>query len=137
MAEAFFRRALEKGAENDQWAYNLAEICFFRGATDEAIGYYKEASRLAPGWSDPEYKLGLAFLKKGDGLRAKDHFEKFLRLEPKTARSALAKKELADLIKKLRMNTTHMRANQNGKENTDFGSAYMRNGTFLPIWQCR
>jgi tetratricopeptide (TPR) repeat protein len=101
MAEASFRRALEKGAENDQWAYNLAEICFFRGATDEAIGYYKEASRLAPGWSDPEYKLGLAFLKKGDGLGAKDHFEKFLRLEPKTARSALVKRELADLIKKL------------------------------------
>jgi hypothetical protein len=58
------------------------------------------ASRIAPGWSDPEYKLGLAFMKKGDRLKAKEHFEKFLSLEPKTERSALVKKALEDLEKK-------------------------------------
>jgi tetratricopeptide (TPR) repeat protein len=96
-AEEFFRRALGKGAENEQWAFNTAEIRFSRGATDDAIAYYRKASELAPGWSDPEYKLGLAFLKKGDQPSARGHFEKFLRLEPGTARSAEVKKTLADI----------------------------------------
>ncbi len=96
-AEESFRLALEKGAENEQWAFNIAEICFARGAMDDAVVFYQKAAGFAPSWSDPEYKLGLAYLNKGNRPRARGHFEKFLRLEPDSARSAEVKKILKDL----------------------------------------
>lgn len=97
--KAFYKHALETMAENELWAFNLAEICFSQGATDEAITYYEKASRLAPGWSDSFIKLGNAYLNKADYKKAKKAYQRFLKLEPNSLRAADVKKILEDLDK--------------------------------------
>jgi lipopolysaccharide biosynthesis regulator YciM len=99
-ARAFFRRALETKEGDELWAFNWGEICFAQGVIDEAIEAYGIAIRLAPSWSDPEYKIALAYLNKKDREKAVAHFSRFLVLEPGTLRSAEVRKALAAMDRK-------------------------------------
>jgi tetratricopeptide (TPR) repeat protein len=99
-ARAFFRRALETKEGDELWAFNWGEICFALGVMDEAIEAYGIAIRLAPGWSDPEYKIALTYLNKKDKEKALAHFSRFLVLEPRTSRSGEVRKALAEMDRK-------------------------------------
>lgn len=98
-AEGFFKRSIDLFPEDEVVAYNLGEICFSRQRIDEAIRYYSLAAKASPDWSDPYYKLGNACLNKADYKKAKEAFQKFLKLEPAGARAADVKKILKDIEK--------------------------------------
>ena len=46
--------------------YNLGEVKFAKGETDEAAKWYQKAADLDPTWGKPIFKLGLVQLNKGD-----------------------------------------------------------------------
>jgi lipoprotein NlpI len=46
------------------------------------------ASKIKPDWPDPYYKLGLLYINKADTVKAVEYFDKFLKLEQNTERSA-------------------------------------------------
>lgn len=63
-------------------AYNVAEILFVGGMTDEAIEYYSLAAALKPEMAIYYSKLGYAYLNKGEFKPAVENFEKFIKLAP-------------------------------------------------------
>ena len=46
--------------------YNLGEVKFAKGQTDEAAKWYQKAVDLDPSWGKPLFKLALVALNKGD-----------------------------------------------------------------------
>lgn len=79
-------------------AYNVAEILFNGGKTDEAIEYYSLAVKLKPEMAIYYSKLGYAYLNKGDLKGAVSYFEKFVKLAPDDPQTPA----LLDLIKDLK-----------------------------------
>ncbi len=100
-AKLHYKRAAELSNLNELWPFNLAEICFSEGETDEAILFYEKAAQIAPTWSDPEYKMGLACIQKGQWQKAKEHLERFLVLEPYSQNSTVARRMLNELKAKI------------------------------------
>ena len=46
--------------------YNLGEVKFAKGQTDEAAKWYQKAVDMDATWGKPLFKLGLVALNKGD-----------------------------------------------------------------------
>lgn len=99
-SEAYFRKAVEASKLNAIWAYNLAELVNARGAVKEAIESYAMAIQIDPGWGDPLFKLGLAYIKAGDKAKAVESFRAFLKLESRSSRAREVRNILKDLEKK-------------------------------------
>ncbi len=99
-AREFYKQAFALAPEEELLAYNIGEIYFNERNAGGSIPYYLEACRIAPAWSDPLFKLGTAYLNVGDFGKAREAFARFLATEPKTKRSADARKILQDLEKK-------------------------------------
>jgi tetratricopeptide (TPR) repeat protein len=78
---AYFRQALEISPTNEKVAYNIAEIFFAAQKIDEAIPYYRLAMDIRKDWPKPYYKLGLAYLNKGDYPKALECLRKFVALD--------------------------------------------------------
>jgi len=96
----FYKRAFALAPGDEVLAYNIGEIQFDAGNAGAALPYYLEARRIAPSWSDPAYKLGLAYVNVREIDKARDTFAAFLALEPRTARAAQVRALLKDLDKK-------------------------------------
>ncbi len=79
-------------------AFNVAEIMFNAGKTEEAIKLYTIASNLKPDFPMYYSKLGYAYLNKGDIPNAVKFFEKFLKLAPNDPQAASVK----DLVTSLK-----------------------------------
>lgn len=79
-------------------AYNVAEILFNGGKTDEAIEYYALAAKLKPDMAVYYSKLGYAYLNKGEIEPAVSNFEKFVKMAPNDPQTPA----LQDLIKELK-----------------------------------
>lgn len=99
-ALAFYKRAFELAPEDELLAYNIGEIHFNGGNAGAALPFYLEACRIAPSWSDPLYRIGLAYVNVRDLEKARAAFTKFLTLEPRTPRAAQVRTSLKDLEKK-------------------------------------
>ena len=67
--------------------YNLGEVKFAKGQTDEAASWYQKASDIDPTWGKPLFKLGLVALNKGDKDGAIEMMEKVDRRRPDVAGS--------------------------------------------------
>lgn len=78
-------------------AYNVAEILFNGGMTDEAIEYYSLAASLKPDMPIYYSKLGYAYLNKGDFKQAIENFEKFIKLAPDDPQVPTIKSMVDDL----------------------------------------
>ncbi len=98
-AQSFFRQSIDTYPENETLAYNVGEIFFSNQKLDEAIQYFTVATQIKPDWAPPYYKLGLVNLNKADYEKAKEHFKKFLELEPNSELAAQAKNILEYLEK--------------------------------------
>lgn len=81
-AEEYFMKSIEIDKSDHTLAYNIAEILFAAGKTNEAIEYYKLAIKIKPGWSKSYKQCGYACLNKGDIPKAIEMFNKFLELDP-------------------------------------------------------
>jgi tetratricopeptide (TPR) repeat protein len=98
-SQDYFKRSIEMAPQDENLPYNVAEIYFSSQNTDEAIRYFEMASQIKPDWPDPYYRVALAYLNKGDNVKAAENLEKFIKLEPETERTAQAK-SILEAIKK-------------------------------------
>ena len=74
--------------------YNLGELEFAKGASDEAKGWYEKASMVDPNWELPLFKLALVALNQGEIEAAKEYFQRVIDVAPNSAEGAQAKATL-------------------------------------------
>ena len=79
--------------------YNLGEVKFAKGATDEAATWYQKASDLDPSWGKPIFKLALVQLNKGDKDATITMLEKVISADPTSPEAAQAKTVIEQLKK--------------------------------------
>lgn len=96
-AEEYFKKSIEIDSSDHALAYNVAEILFAGGKTDEAIKYYQLAIRIKPDWAKSYAQLGYAYLNKGDTKAAIENLKKFVELAPDSPEAPGIK----DIIKSL------------------------------------
>ena len=99
-AQKYFKQSLGLSPNDEILAYNVGEIYFSNNKMDEAVEYFKLASQIKPSWPDPYLKLGYVYLNKGENDKALEILEKFLELEPDSARSSNVKNIIEYLKKK-------------------------------------
>lgn len=96
-AEEYFKKSIEIDSSDHALAYNVAEILFAGGKTDEAIKYYQLAIQIKPDWPKSYVQLGYAYLNKGDTKAAIENLKKFVELAPDSPETPGVK----DVIKSL------------------------------------
>jgi Flp pilus assembly protein TadD len=96
-AEEYFKKSIEIDSSDHALAYNVAEILFAGGKTDDAIIYYKLAIQIKPDWPKSYAQLGYAYLNKGDTKSAVENLKKFVELAPDSPETPGVK----DIIKSL------------------------------------
>jgi tetratricopeptide (TPR) repeat protein len=80
--QKYFAQALELSPGDEIAAYNVAEIYFSNGKTDEAIKYFEMAAAIKKDWPKPYFRLGIVYLNKGDFAKALEQLNAFLRIAP-------------------------------------------------------
>ncbi|MGE5342240.1 MAG: tetratricopeptide repeat protein [Candidatus Omnitrophota bacterium] len=81
-ASEYFKKSIDISPTDYTLPYNVAEVLFAAGKTDEAIPYYQMAIKIKPDWPKAYMQLGYAYLNKGDMKLATENFNKFLELAP-------------------------------------------------------
>ena len=84
---------------NREVFYNLGEVKFAKGETDEAVKYYERAAQMDANWGKPLFKLGLAKLQKADTAGAIEYMNKVIAQDPNSAEAAQAKALIEQLKK--------------------------------------
>jgi tetratricopeptide (TPR) repeat protein len=84
---------------NREVFYNLGEVKFAKGETDEAVKYYQRAVDMDANWGKPLFKIGLARLQKADTAGAIEYMNKVIAAEPNSAEAAQAKALIEQLKK--------------------------------------
>jgi tetratricopeptide (TPR) repeat protein len=84
---------------NREVFYNLGEVKFAKGETDEAVKYYQRAVDMDASWAKPLFKIGLSRLQKADTPGAIEYMNKVIAAEPNSAEAAQAKALIEQLKK--------------------------------------
>jgi tetratricopeptide (TPR) repeat protein len=84
---------------NREVFYNLGEVKFAKGETDEAVKYYQRAVDMDANWGKPLFKIGLARLQKADTAGAIEIMQKVMTVDPNSAEAAQAKALIEQLKK--------------------------------------
>src|ERR1043166_7519510 len=100
-AEETLTKAAETANPTREVFYNLGEVKFAAGQTDEAAKWYQKAVDLDGTWGKPLLKLAFVALNKGDNAGALKYSEKVVAVDPTSAEAAAAK-QLIDQLKKQR-----------------------------------
>lgn len=98
-AEATLAAVAQTTSANKEVFYNLGEVKFAKGETDEAVTYYQRAADIDPNWGKPLFKLGLAKLQKGDTAGTLELMEKLISVDPNSAEAVQAKGLIEQLKK--------------------------------------
>jgi tetratricopeptide (TPR) repeat protein len=77
--------------------YNFGESYFSLGQTDKAIKFFLRALEINAEFADAYYKLGLAYLNKGDVEKSKINLEKFIEMSPDSPNAEIAKEFLKNI----------------------------------------
>ena len=98
-AEAALMAVAQSTSANKEVFYNLGEVKFAKGETDEAVKYYERASQIDPNWGKPLFKLGLAKLQKADTAGTLEIMNKLIQVDPNSQEAAQAKALIEQLKK--------------------------------------
>jgi Tfp pilus assembly protein PilF len=98
-AEDTLTRAAQGPKPTREVFYNLGEVKFSKGQTDEAATWYQKASDLDPTWGKPIFKLALVQLNKGDKDATIKMLEKVISADPTSQEAAQAKTVIEQLKK--------------------------------------
>lgn len=98
-AEAALMEVAQSTSANKEVFYNLGEVKFAKGETDEAVKYYQRAADIDPNWGKPLFKLGLAKLQKADTAGTLEIMNKLIQVDP-TSQEAGQAKLLIEQLKK-------------------------------------
>ena len=96
--ETLSAAALMAGATREVF-YNLGEVKFAKGESEEAGRWYQKAADTDPTWGKPLSKLALVALNKGDKDGAIKLLEQVIAVDPASSDAATAKAMLAELQK--------------------------------------
>ena len=102
-AAEFLKEAQGSMPDDETLAFNIGEIYFKQGDTENGIVYYLMASQIKADWGPPYRQLGYAYLNKGEYQLALDNFNKFLEVAPDAPQVATIKAlipNVENLIKK-------------------------------------
>lgn len=98
-ADAALSEAAQNMSAGREVFYNLGEVKFAKGETDEAMKWYQRAVDVDANWAKPYFKLGLGKLQKADMPGALQMMEKVIAVEPTSAEAAQAKALIEQLKK--------------------------------------
>ncbi len=98
-AEAALLPMAQTTSANKEVFYNLGEVKFAKGETEEAVKYYQRASDIDPNWGKPLFKLGLAKLQKADTAGTLEIMNKLIQVDPNSPEAAQAKGLIEQLKK--------------------------------------
>jgi tetratricopeptide (TPR) repeat protein len=98
-AEAALLAVAQSTSANKEVFYNLGEVKFAKGETEEAVKYYQRAADIDPNWGKPLFKLGLAKLQKADTAGTLEIMNKLIQVDPNSAEAAQAKALIEQLKK--------------------------------------
>jgi Flp pilus assembly protein TadD len=84
-ATTLWERAISTTDNNYFAHYSLGFTLAAQGNNDEAIGHYREALRIKPGFPDAETGIGSVLVVQGKISEAADHFTSALRAKPDLA----------------------------------------------------
>jgi len=93
-ARKYYERALEADPEYPLVHFNLGNLCDEEGLTDHARESYQKALDLSPRYADAHFNLALLFEKTGNMLQAVHHWKTYLKLDPASSWSAIARRQL-------------------------------------------
>ncbi len=96
-AEQYYRKAIEADAGYPLAHFNLGNLYDERGDLEEAQRCYERALRLNAQYGDAHFNLALLCEKKGDALKAVHHWKLYLKLDPASSWSDIARRELERL----------------------------------------
>ena len=80
-AEALFRESIRSDERFPQAHYHLGQVLEKRGRTAEAVVELESASRLDPGYAEPQYALSRLYRRAGDQQKADRALELFQKLK--------------------------------------------------------
>jgi tetratricopeptide (TPR) repeat protein len=98
-AEKTLLEASQSVNANREVFYNLGEVKFAKGETDEAVKFYERAVQMDPNWGKPLFKLGLAKLQKADTAGTIEIMNKVIAVDPNSPEAAQAKALIEQLKK--------------------------------------
>jgi tetratricopeptide (TPR) repeat protein len=98
-AETTLLSVAQSTSANKEVFYNLGEVKFAKGETEEAVKYYQRAADIDPNWGKPLFKLGLAKLQKADTAGTLEIMNKVIEVDPNSAEAAQAKALIEQLKK--------------------------------------
>jgi tetratricopeptide (TPR) repeat protein len=98
-AEDTLTKAAQSPKPTREVFYNLGEVKFAKGATDEAATWYQKAVDLDPSWGKPLFKLALVQLNKGDKDATIKALEKVIAADPMSPEATQAKAVIEQLKK--------------------------------------
>jgi tetratricopeptide (TPR) repeat protein len=104
-AKESFKLAVDNFPTDEVLAYNVGEIFFKQGQTDQAIDYLNTAIKIKENWAPPYLRLGYAHLNKGQYALALENLKKFLVLAPDDPQASTIKNLIPDLEKLIKKNS--------------------------------
>ena len=93
-AENFYVRALQVDPEQPEAFYNLGFLLYDRGEVQAAVLNFRRAVRSNPAFADAHFNLAMALCDLGSESEARKHWETYLRLDPNSPWSEIARKHL-------------------------------------------
>ena len=98
-AEATLQKAADGPSPTREVFYNLGEVKFAKGQTEDAAKAYQKAVDADGSWGKPLFKLGLVSLNKGDKDGTIKIMEKVVAVDPTSQEASQAKAVIEQLKK--------------------------------------
>ena len=93
-AELMYHKALKVDAEQPEALYNLGFILYNKGDYDGALENFLHAVQSAPSFADAHFNLAMVLEELGKRQEARPHWETYIKLDPNTSWSEIARKHL-------------------------------------------
>ena len=96
-AERCYRAALQADPSYALAHFDLANLYDERGERNKALEHYEAALLISPHYADAHYNLALLYQGSNQPMKAVHHWTRYLKLDPNSHWSTIARQELAKL----------------------------------------
>jgi tetratricopeptide (TPR) repeat protein len=113
-AERYYRRALDADPNYALAHFNLGNLYDEKGDRGKALNHYIAAIRLHSTYADAHYNIALLYQTSGQVMKAVRHWRIYLKLDPGSSWSIIARRELDKLRKATVLDGKRLGPVQNG-----------------------